>query len=213
MQRRRIVGIAGSSAAALFLLWPLAARAQSRSEAGAARFDAWASFSLTPDGPVGNLITSYSPPMLFDGAFTSHAGQTLTVDTGTGLGIAAGVNLFFAPHVGVQVIVEQQSSDVTGTNSPYEYTLNYVSRPPPDNLPQPVTVSNAVVWPDTTRSLATTTIAVNAVARIGRSDRLHGTISGGPAFHRLGGTVAPVGFRLSTLGRIPSCSRTISVWP
>lgn len=197
MKLRRIVG---SSAAALFLLWPQGVDAQTRLEAGAARFDAWVGLNLIPDGPVGELATSYSPPLLFDGAFTSHAGQTLTVDTGAAMGVAAGVSVFFVPHGGVQVIVERQSSDTTGTNSPYQYTLNYVSRPPPDNLPQPVTVSDAVAWPDTTGSLTLTTIAVNAVARIGRSDRLHGTISGGPAFHRLGGTLQSVAFTTFRLG-------------
>ena len=200
MHLRRIVGIAGSSATVLFLSWPQAVDAQSRSEAGAARFDAWASLSLIPGGPTGELVTSYSPPLLFDGAFTSHAGQTLTVDMGAGVGVAAGFSVFFVPHGGVQVIVERQSSDATGTNSPYEYTLNYVSRPPPDNLPQSVTVSNAVAWPDTTGSLTLTTIAVNAVARIGRSDRIHGTISGGPAFHRLGGVLQSVAFTTFRLG-------------
>jgi hypothetical protein len=160
----------------------------------------WGAITGVVAGPAGSLTSSYSPPLLFDGDFTSRAGQTLAAATGFAFGFTGGVNVFPSNRVGIQVLFDRASSDVSAANTPYAYALQYVSHVPPNNDAQTVNVSQAIAWPDTSGSLTQTAVAFNATVRIGRPDRLSATISGGPTFYRLSGTVQPLGFTAFHLG-------------
>jgi hypothetical protein len=164
------------------------------------RIEIWGAVSGVTTGPTSTLVTSYSPPLLFDGAFTSLGGQTVTAEHTFGVGVAGGINFFPSPHVGVQVLVDRASWNVNGVNGPYGVSLQYVSRQPPNNEPQAVTVNQSSAWPDTSGSLAQLTVALNAVGRLGRPDGLNVTVSGGPTYSRFTGTVQPLGFTAFRLG-------------
>jgi len=164
------------------------------------RAEVWVAVTGVTTGPAGSLVTSYSPPLLFDGDFTSRGGQTLSAETGAAVGLTGGVNVFPTRRVGIQMLFDRVSFGVSGTNTSYTVALQYVSRPPPDNVPQIVHVDQSVAWPDTSGSLTQMALAFNAVVRIGRADRLSATVSGGPAFYRLSGELQPLGFTTFRLG-------------
>lgn len=181
---------------------PRASFAQSASGATEEpRVEFWGAVTARQTGPSGSVVSSYSPPLLLDGSdYTSHASQTVTFDGQSGVGFEAGVNLFFARHSGLQLIFDRQSPGLKGTNGPYDVTLNYISRPAPDNQAIPVTVNTSPPWPDTTGSITQSTFSVNGVLRVGTSSRIDATLSGGLSIQRLSGTVQPLGFTQYNLG-------------
>ncbi len=144
-------------------------------------------------GPAHCRGERYLPPR-------DHASQTVTFDGHTNVGFEAGVNLFFARHAGLQLLFDRGSPDLEGTNGPYDVTLHYISRPPPDNQAIPVTVNNSTPWPDTTGSITQSTFGVNGVVRVGTSSRIDATLSGGMSIQHLSGTVQPLGFTQYNLG-------------
>ena len=165
------------------------------------RVEFWGAVTPGQMGPSGSVVSSYSPPLLLDGSdYTSHASQTVTFDGQAHVGFEAGSNLFFARHAGLQLIFDRQSPDLEGTNGPYDVTLNYISRPPPDNQAIPVTVHKSTPWPDTTGSITQSTFSLNGVVRAGTASRIDVTFSGGLSIQRLSGTVQPVGFTQYNLG-------------
>src|SRR5471030_2251858 len=80
--------------------------------------EVWAGVSVAPTGPAGVLVTSYSPPLLFDGDFTSRGGQTVNAETGATTGFTAGMNVFPFSHVGFQLMLDRASWNVEGMNPP-----------------------------------------------------------------------------------------------
>ena len=177
------------------LLVPVRAAAQDPA------IEVWGAVSAVLETPTGTVVSDYSPPLLLDGTdFVSHGGQTLSIATPREAGASAGINLFLHPHVGVQLLAERTAFDVSGANSPYAYTLRYVSRQPPDYVPQTFTTGNTVPWPDSSGSLTELWIALNAVARIGDPQRTNVTLSGGPALVRMSGTIEPLGYTAYHLG-------------
>jgi hypothetical protein len=192
------------------LTWSLVAcavlcgAARAEAQAGAVpvhrRVELWGGVTGVVPGSAGTLVSSYSPPLLLDGDFTSHAEQTLKADTGAALGVTGGLNVFPWPNLGVQLLVDRSRCDLQGTNTPYAFALQYVSRQPPDDRPQLVDINRTTAWPDTSGSLEQLAIAFNAVVRIGRPEGVNVTISGGPSFRRLAGTVEPLAFTAFHLG-------------
>jgi hypothetical protein len=174
--------------------------AQTLGHATAPSVEIWGGFSTMIEPPSATITTSYSPPLLLDGDFVSHAGQTLAVSRESSRGFSAGVNVFPSRYVGLQILVDRVSGTVSGENTPYAYTLQYVSRPPPTSQPVTLTTDGTSPWPNTTGSLAQLSVAVNGAARLGRPDRVAVTISAGPAFYRTSGEIEPVGFSAFQLG-------------
>jgi hypothetical protein len=164
------------------------------------RFELWGGASTAIAAPVGELVSSYSPPLLFAGEFTSRGGQTLALDATRALGFEAGVNLFVTPHLGFQFLLNRAAMDLGGTNGPYALELTYVTRQPPDSQAQTFTIQQSNPWPDTIGSLTQLTIAVNPVGRLGRPDKLNVTVSGGLSYYRLNGTAQPLGYTTFRLG-------------
>ena len=177
-----------------------AATAQVGSPPRPSRVELWGAVTGMLSGPVSTLTSSYSPPLLFDGDFTSRGGQTLLVDTSRAIGLTGGVNIFPTRRLGLQLLFTRASSHVSGANGAYDVALQYVSRQPPSYEPQIVNVSQSTAWPNTSGSLTQAAVAFNALVRIGRPDRLSVTISGGPTYYRLSGDVQPLGFTTFVLG-------------
>ncbi len=144
----------------------------------APRLEIWAGVAATATTPSGTLASSYSPPLANDGAFTSSGVQTLNFDAARSAGFEAGVNLFPWPHAGIQLLFDRASADVSGVNGPYDISLQYISRQPPDYIPRPFTSQATLPWPDTTGSLTESTVGLNAIVRGGRG-RVSASASGG----------------------------------
>jgi hypothetical protein len=164
------------------------------------RFELWGGVSRASAAPVGELVSSYSPPLLFTSDFVSRSGQVLALDARRAIAFEAGVNRFVTSHLGIQILVNRASMELGGANGPYSLELTYVSRQPPDSQPQTFTIRQSNPWPDTSGSLTQLTIAVNPVARLGRPDKLNATVSGGLSYYRLNGTAQPLGYTAFRLG-------------
>jgi len=115
-------------------------------------------------------------------------------------GLSGGINVFPTPHVGVQVLFDHVSRDVSGVNTPYSLSLRYTTRLPPDDAPQTLNVERTLQWPDTTGTRTELAIAFNLVVRAAIGDRAWATLSGGPTYYRVTGTIAPVAFSAFHLG-------------
>jgi hypothetical protein len=162
--------------------------------------EVWGAAGGVMTGPSVAVTTSYSPPLLFGGDFTSRGGQTLAADTQSTFGLSGGINIFPVIRFGLQVLVERTSYDLAATNTPYVIALQYISRPPPSGEPQQTTLNQSNAWPDTSGSMTEWAVAFNAAARLGRPDRVGLILSGGPTYYRLSGELQPIGFTTFQLG-------------
>jgi len=154
---------------------------------------------VVPAG-LGTAASAYSPPLLLDGDFTSHGAQTLSIESGWHPGFEAGASVFLVPAAGIQVTFDRDSSTLAGANGPYDVSLHYTSRQPPDNAPQPASVDQSTAWPATTGTITRSTLNADAVVRLGRPDRVSVTLSGGLSVHRFAGEISPVGYTTFRLG-------------
>jgi hypothetical protein len=166
----------------------------------APKVEVWAGMSAAGRAPAGRLVTTYAPPLLPAGEFSSRGGQTLTLDRRRALGFEGGVNLFARPHVGVQIMASRSAVDLSGANGPYRLDMTYVSRQPPDSTPQTFSVHESIPWPDTTGSLSLFTAALNGVVRLGGTDHPSVTAAAGLTYGRIGGTVEQVGYTTFRMG-------------
>ncbi len=162
--------------------------------------EVWGAASGVITGPSVAVTTSYSPPLLFGSDFTSRGGQTLAANAQSTLGLSGGVNIFPVSRLGLQVLVERASYDLSGANTPYLIALQYISRPPPSGEAQQTTLNQSNAWPDTSGSLTEWAVAFNAATRVGHPDRVGLILSAGPTFYRLSGEVQPLGFTTFRLG-------------
>ena len=176
------------------------ANAQSAQPAPWPHVELWGAITAVPAEQFGHLVSSYSPPLLLDGDFTSHASQTVTLDSGWHAGFEGGTNIFLVPRAGIQVAFDWDSSALSGVNTPYDVALQYTSRPPPDNLPQLVNIHDTIAWPDTTGTLTRSAVNTNGVVRFGRPERVSATLSGGLSFYRVSGDVQPIAYTTYHLG-------------
>jgi hypothetical protein len=177
------------------------AMAQGSSGGPPIRIEWWGAVSGSAGGPTATLLSSYSPPLLFDGDFTSDASQTVNAKGGgLTVGLTAGMNVFPFKHVGLQVFFDRTSYRVSGANGRYDVNLQYVSRPPPNNLPEPVDIHESMPWPDSSGSLMQIAVAFNAVVRMRQSNRVAIEISGGPAVYRFTGDLQPIAYTAFHLG-------------
>jgi hypothetical protein len=189
--------------AAALSIWTCASAAAGQPTgvaADAQRVEIWGALSTSFADASGTLASSYSPPLLFDGEFTSAGRQTVTFDGRSVWGFEGGVNLFLVRRrAGLQLLFHRASTDVAGSNSPYDITLQYTSQPPPTNEPIVVNVHQAMPWPDSTGTLTRSQVAVNGVIRVGQG-RMTGTLSGGLSSYALSGDVQPLAFTTFRLG-------------
>jgi hypothetical protein len=180
---------------------PRTATAQTRRDAPPpVRAEWWGTVSGSVSGPAGTLMSSYSPPLLFDGDFMSAATQSVTATAGVSVGFTAGLNVFPSEHVGLQLLFDRMSYSLSGANGPYAVSLQYVSRLPPNDQPQPVDLHRSTPWPDTAGSLTQTAVAINVAVRMKPSDRIAVEIAGGPAIYRFTGDLQPIAYTAFNLG-------------
>jgi hypothetical protein len=96
--------------------------------------------------------------------------------------------------------VDRTSIHLSGGNAPYDLTLRYVSRQPPNDQAQVIDVRQSTPWPDTTGAVIQWTAGINGIVRMELVDRVKMTMSGGLSYYRLSGSVQPIGFTTFRLG-------------
>jgi hypothetical protein len=174
--------------------------AQDRTAGASPVIEGWAGISAVAAAPSGSLVSSYSPPLLLDGDFSSHGGQVLLFNGQRTIGFNGGVNLLIGSRFGIQVLADWASMKVGGANQPYEYSLMYNSLQPPNGVSTPVKISQTVDWPDSSGTLRMLIFAFNPMVRFGKTDRISVTLSAGPAFQRITGSIQPVAYTQFHLG-------------
>ncbi len=196
------MGWGGRIAAALmtFVLAPAVGAAQAPTVVDYSAFEIWGGVTTVVTTPSGSFVSSYSPPLLFDGTFSSHAEQELMLEGRRTIGAMTGMNAFIGRWLGVQVLADWASMDITGQNGPYEYSLFYTARLPPNDVLVPTKIAQTIPWPDTAGTLKSVVLAFNAVGRVGRTDRVSLTVSGGPAYYHFSGSVLPVAYTQFQVG-------------
>src|SRR5689334_1807240 len=154
------------------------ARGQQTNSVDSPHARVWVGLSTVASGPTATLLSSYSPPLLFDGAFTSHAEQTLKGNaSGFNTGFTAGVDVFATSRVGFQLLFDRASSHLSAPSAPYVVRLQYVSRPPPTSNPVPTVVDQSRAWPSTAGTLLSTVLGFNGMVRIGPAAHVSATLS------------------------------------
>lgn len=176
-------------------------QAQSRSGTEQAPLvELWAALGSAVTSASGDLPSSYSPLLVGSSGFTGTGRQTLSFQGDHSIGVQAGINVFPAPHAGVQILFDRLPATLSGANTPYDVSLTYISRQPPNDEPILVSIHTTTPWPDTSGSLTQVALGFNGVVRGGRIDRVSATASGGLSYYRLSGTVQPLGYTEFRLG-------------
>jgi opacity protein-like surface antigen len=178
----------------------LSASLASAQNAAPQAIEVFGGLTLGGRGQAARLATSYSPPLLPVGEFSSHGGQTLLLEPQGGAGFEGGINVLLTRHFGFQLAASRTVADLDGTNGPYSVDITYVSRQPPDSTPQTFTIHESVPWPDTTGSASLFTASANGLVRVKRSDRLSATVLAGVGVGRLDGTTNQVGYTTFRMG-------------
>ena len=188
-------------ALAMLALSVTAAAAQPVST-GAERLEVWAGFAATAPASGGSLVSDYAPLLVSGTDYSSHATQTLTVDTGWGHGIDVGANVFLSSWFGIQGAFVYSRAAISGAgNSDYLVGLRYVARQPPDYVPREYTTSRATAWPDTEGTMSYRSLCLGGVVRMRRAGgRISGTIAGGVRFSHLTADVRSVAYSEFRLG-------------
>lgn len=160
---------------------------------------AWVAGGLSWGGS-GTVTTTYEPILKYFTIETGSAGQQVTLDGPRAVAFEAGLDWFFARHIGVEAWIARDGCSFEAPSGTYDTTLRYVSRPPPNYTPIIVDVSSATPWPDVHTSLTHVSVATNLVARWQASPRVGGTFSGGLAFVRTSGDLGELGYTMFALG-------------
>jgi hypothetical protein len=148
----------------------------------------------------GRIATDYEPPLLFGLEGVSRATQTVAVDRALAPLVEGGAQWFPTRHLGLEVWVSRDRAEEFAPSSPYDRTLTYISRPPPDHLPRQFTYEQRTDWPPVRVALRRWTAGLNVAVRPVASTRVAWFISGGLSRIRVSGDVQPLGFTAFVLG-------------
>ena len=195
----RAYAVAGVLLGALWL--PGSAAAQPGASAGPARVEIWGGLAVAAPASGGTLDMAYAPPMRLGGTpLESRASQTLAVDTGTALGLDAGINVFFSRVFGVQAAVFATSADLSGVNGDFHGFLRYIAMQPPDYQPREYTYERSSPWDDTAGTLRRRSVSFGGVVRWGVGRSVGGTVAGGVDIACLTGEIESAGYQQFVLG-------------
>lgn len=164
------------------------------------QIELWGGIVALGEAPTGRLTSTYAPPLLPAGEFSSRGGQTLTLDARRALGFEAGVNILSSRHLGLQIAASRASADLAGANGPYGFEFTYVSRQPPDSTPQTFSIQQSIPWPDTTGSMSMVTASLNGIVRVGSAGHVNATASAGVGYGRISGTARALGYTTFRMG-------------
>jgi hypothetical protein len=141
------------------------------------------------------------PAALADHPEASGAGvQDVRLAGETGNSLAASVTRMLGHHLGVQLVLAAARSPLGGPSSNYAWSLDYMSRQPPDYTPQPVNVTNSTPWPATDGRVRQVALAANVVFRYPMYEKVSVSFSGGIGVLRFDGEISPLGVTLFSEG-------------
>ncbi len=131
---------------------------------------------VPPFDPVGSYISS-------------SAGHTLNVDGKFSYGMTGFLNIFFTRHIGAQVMVDYFKPSLGGSNSDFDYSLDYTN-----TGDEPRHVEDTVTWPSTEGNLTEITYSFNGIVRFPIPGSFNAALSGGFSIFNVKGKAVPMGF-------------------
>jgi len=200
---RQVRGLAMPLLVVLAALWlPEGAAAQAAGPAGPPRAEIWGGLAVAMPLSNGALTLDHEPPMRLGGTpLESRAHQVLNVETGVGLGMDVGANVFVNRVIGVQGAFTAASADVSAMNGDYATSLRYISLPPPDYRPTENTIDSSTPWEPTGGTLGRRSLAIGGVVRWGTAaGRVGGTLAGGVDIEWVTGELDSAGYTQFILG-------------
>jgi hypothetical protein len=144
--------------------------------------------------------TSFEPPLLLGLQGTGRGTQALTLDRSTRPSFWGAIEWFPAPHAGLVVRGSFLRTPFEGTNTPYQVTLDYLARQPPDSVERQYHYERTTPWPDTTGHLDTWSFDLQASVAGGSTSGVRVHADGGLSLISLSGSFGPVGFTTFQLG-------------
>jgi hypothetical protein len=139
-------------------------------------------------------------PILPNAEHTSLATQTLVLDGERAPLFWAGVDWLPSPHSGFAARVDYRRLPLGGVNGPYDVSLTYTARQPPDFEPDEFTYERSTEWPETDGELRQLTASVGVVVHAGRAEGAGARLFAGAGFTNVRGTLAPLGYTSFLLG-------------
>jgi hypothetical protein len=188
-----------SALALIILAAVLTASLHGQSYRRTPRISIWITRSLVKPRQSGFYTNAYSPPFAA-GQYSSSASQTLSLvardAAGTSAGVAVGLNRIF----NIVLQLDWATTDLNGSNTPYQLSLEYISMPPPDYTPQPVTYVRTLEWPDTEGKIKHLSVSLNLQARFRLIRMIMLDMSAGLTYFSLRGDASSLGFDNFWLG-------------
>ncbi len=144
-------------------------------------------------------MSSYTPTVPgFES--TGEAGQAVALERLRSTGWEAGVDIYPTRHFGLQVGLSYRWQDLGGVSGPYNLTLRYTSRQPPDYTPQSFTKQSSTTWPDLAGVTRQRTLTVNTVVATRRTGAVQASLSGGIAVVTVSGEGESLGYTAFSMG-------------
>lgn len=140
----------------------------------------------------------YSPA--FEGLRSGEAGQRLRFTGRRTHGWWAALTWPPAGRFGFEARVDAGRVAASAESGPYETTLQYQARQPPDYVLRDYAVARSSPWGPVETSLQHVVFSASAVARMNLHGRVRGTVAGGLSLGAMSGRLAPVGYTTFRLG-------------
>jgi hypothetical protein len=148
---------------------------------------------------VGPYTSDYATPLLFGMEGSGRGTQELSLDRSFRPSAWVAIEWFPGERGGLLARSIFRRTPLGGPNTPYQVTLDYTARQPPDFVPRPYHADSSAPWPDTTGRIDRWEFDVLATVTSARSGpRAH--IDGGLAIVGTSGSFEPVGLTTAHLG-------------
>jgi hypothetical protein len=116
----------------------------------------------------------------------SFVRQTLQVDSLSGRGLLAGLDVYFGPTMGIRFSAGRDENPFSGVNTPVEMTYKWTYYFPGPGFIDAVR-NTATEWPATSGTLRRTSLALEALARLPLGPLVEIRLTAGPLLSRIGG--------------------------
>lgn len=177
----------------LLFLVPCTLRAQGTAVSGGVGFPLY-----LPD--IFPYRTNFVPLFLYGMQGTGQGTQTLTLERSIRPSLWGALEWLPAPHAGLLVRGVFLRTPVSGINTPYHGTVDYLASQPPDNVERQYHYERSTPWPDTTGHFDTWSFDVQATVATSSHSRARVHADGGLSVIGIAGSFEPVGFTTFQLG-------------
>lgn len=144
--------------------------------------------------------TSFPPPFLYGTQATGQEAQALTLDRRRRASFWGALDWFPGPHAGLLVRASFLRSPLDGANTPFQVTVDYLARQPPDYVERQYHYERSTAWPDTTGHMDRWSFDVEASLAAGGGSAVRAHIDGGLTFIGTSASFEPVGLTSFQLG-------------